>query len=73
MKVKTLTRSMALNENIVEQIKIHFGIFSGNTILYIKDMDNVSNLEEDLLMFIEDNEEVNSFSYENGLLSISLK
>jgi hypothetical protein len=64
---------MALNENIVEQIKIHFGIFSGNTILYIKDMDNVSNLEEDLLMFIEDNEEVNSFSYENGLLSISLK
>jgi len=73
LKVKTLTRSMALNENIVEQIKIYFGIFSGNAILDIKDMDNISDLEEDLLMFIEDNEEVNSFSYENGLLSISLK
>ena len=64
---------MALNENIVEQIKIYFGILSGNAILDIKDMDNISDLEEDLLMFIEDNEEVNSFSYENGLFSISLK
>lgn len=64
---------MALSEDVVKQIKINFGIFSGNTILDIKNMDNVSDLEEYLLMFIEDNEEVNSFSYENGLLSISLK
>ena len=73
MKVKTLIRSMTLNENAVKQVKIHFGIFSGNVILDIKDMNNISVLEKGLLMFIEDNEEVNSFSYENGKLYISLK
>lgn len=73
MKVKTLTRAMTLNESVVKQLKINFGIFSGNTILDIKDMDNISDSEERLLMFIENNEEVNSFSCENGLLSISIK
>ena len=64
---------MKLNENLVKQIKIHFGLFSGNVILDIKDMNNISVSEKGLLMFIEDNEEVNSFSYEDGKLSISLK
>lgn len=73
MKVKTLTRAMTLNESVVKQLKIHFGIFSGNTILDIKDMDNISDSEKKLLMFIENNEEVDSFSCENGLLSISIK
>lgn len=73
MKVKTLTRAMTLNESVVKQLKINFGIFSGNTILDIKDMDNISDSEERLLMFIENNEEVNSFSCENGLLLISIK
>lgn len=64
---------MTLNESVVKQLKINFGIFSGNTILDIKDMDNISDSEERLLMFIENNEEVNSFSCENGLLLISIK
>ena len=74
MKVKTLTRSTYLSENVVKSIKIYFGLFSEkNIILNIKNINEKSVLENSLLMFIENNEEVNSFSYENKTLSISLK
>lgn len=74
MKVKTLTKSISLSENIVKSIKIYFGLFSEkNIILNIKDVDDMLFLEKDLLAFIEGNEQVNSFSYENQTLSISIK
>ena len=65
---------MFLSESSVKSIKIYFGLFSeSNIILNIKSMNNISLLEQRLLEFIEDNEEVNSFSYKDGKLSISLK
>ena len=66
MKVKTLTKSISLSENIVKSIKVYFGLFSEkNVILNIKDVDDMLFSEKDLLAFIEGNEQVNSFSYEN--------
>ena len=65
---------MFLSESSVKSIKIYFGLFSeSNVILNINSMNETSLLEQTLLEFIEDNEEVNSFSYEDGKLSISLK
>ena len=73
MKVKTLIKSRNLSKDLVKSIKIYFGISGNNLILNIKDINDISVLEKDLLIFIENNEEVNSFSYEDGKLSISLK
>ena len=74
MKVKTLTRAAALTENITKSIEIYFGLFSeSNLIVRINDINDITFLEENLLVFIEENEEVNSFSYENKTLSISIK
>ena len=65
---------MSLNKNSLKSIEIHFGLhLDRNIILNIKDIDDVTFLEKDLLIFIEDNEEVNAFSYENNHLSISIK
>ena len=74
MKVKTLTRAAALTENVIKSIEIYFGLFSeSNLIIRINDINDITFLEENLLVFIEENEEVNSFSYENQTLSISIK
>lgn len=74
MKVKTLTSAMFLSESSIKSLKVYFGLFSeSNVILNINSMNETSLLEQTLLEFIENNEEVNSFSYEDGKLSISLK
>ena len=74
MKVKTLTKSISSNENSLKSIKVYFGLqLDRNIILNIKDVNNMLFSEKDLLDFIENNEEVNSFSYENQTLSISIK
>lgn len=74
MKVKTLTRAMTLNESVVKSIKIYFGMFSEtNIILNIKDTNDIPVSEKRLLVFIEDNEQVNSFLYEDETLVISIR
>ena len=65
---------MSLSENGLKAIEIHFGLhLDRNIILDIKDVNDMSFLEKDLLVFIEENEKVNAFSYENKHLSISIK
>ena len=74
MKVKTLIKSVSSNENSLKSIEVYFGLqLDRNIILNIKDINNMLFSEKDLLDFIENNEEVNSFSYENQTLSISIK
>ena len=74
MKVKTLIKSMSLSENGIKSIEIYFGLYlERNIILNIKDIKDISFSEKDLLVFIEENEKVNAFSYENQHLSISIK
>ena len=74
MKVKTLIIGMSLTENVVKSIKIYFGMFSEtNIILNVKNMNDITFSEMKLLNFISDNEEVNSFLYEDETLLISIK
>ena len=74
MKVKTLIKTVALTENIIKSIEIYFGLFSeSNLIMKINDINDITFSEINLLIFIGENEEVNSFSYENQTLSISIK
>ena len=74
MKVKTLIKSVSLNDKGLKSIEVHFGLhLDRNIILNIKDVNNMLFTEKDLLTFIENNEEVNAFSYENQHLSISIK
>ena len=74
MKVKTLIIGMSLTENVVKSIKIYFGMFSEtNIILNVKNMDDITFSKKNLLNFISDNEEVNSFLHEDETLLISIK
>ena len=63
-----------VNNSDIKTLKIYYGYFSeSNLILNIKDIVNATKQEGNLLLYIEENEEVNSFVIDENTLSVSLK
>lgn len=74
MKFKTLSTAVMVNNSDIKTLKIYYGYFAeSNLILNIKDIVNATKQEGNLLLYIEENEEVNSFVIDENTLSVSLK
>ena len=63
-----------VNNSDIKTLKINYGYFAeSNLILNIKDIVNATKQEGNLLLYIEENEEVNSFVIDENTLSVLLK